>query len=88
MKLISCFFVISILIFGNSILAQEDWENPAITERNKLQLHVTFVPYQTLEQALNLQQEESPFFKLLNGNWKFHWAENPNCRPETNGCWR
>ena len=82
MKIISCFTLVSILFLGPVLIAQDDWENPAVIEYNKKAAHVTFIPFKTLEQALKLKREESPYFKLLNGNWKFNWVENPHSRPD------
>ena len=69
----------------NSYLsAQEsinDWENPSRIGENKEPPHATLLPYDHLEKALNGNREESPWFQLLNGNWKFHWAKNPDERP-------
>jgi beta-galactosidase len=79
-------FVASLFLFGNFTLvdAEEghDWENPRIIGRNKEPAHVTLVPYQDFQTALRGDREASPYFKLLNGQWKFHWAEKPAERPE------
>ena len=49
-----------------------DWENPQVLGRNKEDAHVTLVPYANIESALKGDRLASPFFKLLNGDWKFH----------------
>ncbi|MDO4181619.1 MAG: glycoside hydrolase family 2 TIM barrel-domain containing protein, partial [Bacteroidales bacterium] len=33
-------------------------------------------------QALKLGIEESPYYKTLNGTWKFHWVADPKDRPQ------
>ena len=58
-----------------------DWENPAVIGINKEPPHATLMPYETLEQALKLEREASPFYKSLNGTWKFHWVKTPEERP-------
>ncbi|MCX7682708.1 MAG: DUF4981 domain-containing protein [Anaerolineae bacterium] len=59
-----------------------DWENPRVVGRNKEPAHVTSVPYADAFSALCGERSASPFFKLLNGNWRFHWAPNPGAAPE------
>jgi beta-galactosidase len=65
-----------------------DWENPQIVGRNKEPAHVTLVPYADAATALvggyidRHGRAASPFFKLLSGDWQFHWAPNPASAPE------
>ncbi len=58
-----------------------DIENPAVVGRNKLDPHSFAIPYGNVEQAFADQWEASPWFKSLNGNWKFNWARDPSGRP-------
>ena len=59
-----------------------DWENPQVVERNKESAHATTVPFSDVPSALRGERSDSPFFLLLNGNWRFHWAPNPSAAPE------
>ena len=59
-----------------------DWENPQVLGRNKEDAHVTQVPYANIESALKGDRLASPFFKLLNGEWKFHWSPTPTSAPD------
>ncbi|MDI7275689.1 MAG: glycoside hydrolase family 2 TIM barrel-domain containing protein [Anaerolineae bacterium] len=59
-----------------------DWNNPAVFERNKEPAHATLVPYPDEALALAGDRYASPFLKLLNGTWKFHFARNPASAPE------
>jgi beta-galactosidase len=54
-----------------------DWENHQVVGRNKEPGHVPSVPYADEPSALAGEREASPYFKLLNGDWKFHYASNP-----------
>lgn len=63
------------------IFAQNDWENSTIFERNKEPGHATFVPLDLHGTSINFSKEESPFVKILNGNWKFNWVPKPADRP-------
>ncbi|HOW31403.1 MAG TPA: glycoside hydrolase family 2 TIM barrel-domain containing protein [Bacteroidales bacterium] len=66
----------------NSATAQQkavnDWENPAITSVDTEKPHVTMIPYAGENQARANDWNSSPFFKSLNGQWKFSFADNPD----------
>lgn len=59
-----------------------DWENPGIFERRRMPARASFIPYPDEESALSAERGRSPRFKLLNGNWKFNYAETPKLAPE------
>lgn len=59
-----------------------DWDNPTVFERNKEPAHATLVPYPDEALALACDRYASPFLKLLNGTWKFHYAPSPAAAPE------
>ncbi|NIP26878.1 MAG: DUF4981 domain-containing protein [Phycisphaerae bacterium] len=79
------------LIFAGSIYLQTgsaradttkpDWENPEVIGINKEPAHCTLVPYPDTRMALKADRTASPFYKSLNGNWKFHWVRKPADRP-------
>ena len=54
-----------------------DWENPRIVGRNKEPGHVPLLPSADEHAALTGQRADSPYFRLLNGSWRFHCAPNP-----------
>jgi beta-galactosidase len=56
-------------------------EDPQITGVNNLPPHVWFIPFPDSKSLAGKEPLESPFCKLLNGNWKFFWAKNPGERP-------
>lgn len=58
-----------------------DWENPKVFRINKEAPRAVFFPYATQEQALTFCKCNSPYVKSLDGNWKFHFAKNPDSRP-------
>ena len=58
-----------------------DWENPHIVHRNRLPAHAVLLPYQDESSALAGERDRSPWFRLLNGGWQFHFAENPGLAP-------
>ena len=58
-----------------------DWENPKVYDLNKTPRHVTKMPFQSIESAMSGINENSEYFKSLNGSWKFNWVGNPGERP-------
>ena len=58
-----------------------DWENPALLHRNRLPSHATSVPYADMETARAGERGASPFFRLLNGDWKFQYVPSPEAVP-------
>lgn len=68
-------------------VAANDWENEQVIGRNKLPSRATYYRFDTAEQALNATREnfgraDSPYVKLLNGDWKFHWVGKTEERPD------
>ena len=59
-----------------------DWENPRVVQRNKEAAHATLVPYPDEESAQACDRASSPFYKSLNGRWKFHWSPAPRDAPD------
>ena len=59
-----------------------DWESPAMIGRNKEPAHCTLMPYPDVHSAVEGRREASPFYKSLNGKWKFNWVRRPAERPQ------
>lgn len=53
------------------------WENPSITGVNKLEAKATFYPFNSIQNALNGDRTKSPYYKSLNGLWKFKLFDSP-----------
>ena len=58
-----------------------DWENPQLLSVNRQPAHATSVPYADAASALTGERDASPFFRLLNGNWKFSYLPSPESVP-------
>ena len=58
-----------------------DWENPNTFSIGKEKAHSTLIPFESIDEVLE-HREESKYFKLLNGNWKFNWVRAPHERPK------
>ncbi len=48
---------------------------------NKEPGHCTLTPYGDIDSAVECIREASPFYKSLNGTWKFNWVNKPADRP-------
>lgn len=66
--------------------AANDWENEQVFGRNTLPPRATFFRFDKAEEALNSSRDnfgraDSPYVKLLTGDWKFDWVRTPEERP-------
>lgn len=55
--------------------------DPGIFEINKEKPRSTFISFSSVDQALANDWDESPFYRSLNGTWKFNWVKKPSERP-------
>ena len=61
-----------------------EWNGqPGVFQVNREEARATFYNYDDTEQALARNKEESSKYKLLNGTWKFSWAQKPDERIAT-----
>lgn len=88
MKIIFAYlvFISIVLLQPDQVSAQSqpdipDWNNKLVFRVNQEPASATMLPYSSVTQALHGEYEKSNFFQLLNGKWKFHFAENPGKRP-------
>lgn len=58
-----------------------EWNNnPEIFHLNRRDASTTSFPFESVEQAKSTSFTESPFVRLLNGEWQFKWVNNPESR--------
>ncbi len=64
--------------------AQPDdaWNNLNVIQVNTEKPRATMISYADEASARSDDRSRSPWFKLLNGDWKFHWSKNPASRPK------
>lgn len=78
-------YVIFFFLFAFSsigLLAQTpEWENPRLFAVNKEQTRASSLPYSNEATAIKNDYAQSPYYLLLSGTWKFHWAQSPDQRP-------
>ncbi|MFT8889701.1 MAG: glycoside hydrolase family 2 TIM barrel-domain containing protein [Ethanoligenens sp.] len=58
------------------------WQNPAILHRNREQPTASLIPFGSAEAALDGISGQSPFYRLLNGDWKFSYYKRFDEAPE------
>lgn len=58
-----------------------EWENETIVDINKEKSHVSFYSYPDAGLAIQNKPESSPWYKSLNGTWKFQYCDQPEKRP-------
>jgi beta-galactosidase len=85
MSTIAALFICAGLVGGAALAGEEahpDWENPAMLGRNKEAPHATLMPFPDVATAMRGDRSASPWFRSLNGPWRFHWSPNPAARPQ------
>lgn len=59
-----------------------DWENPALTHKNRLDARAYFLGYENEELAMSLSRELARGFRSLCGAWNFKLFEGPAAVPQ------
>ncbi|MBS1701128.1 MAG: DUF4981 domain-containing protein [Armatimonadetes bacterium] len=58
-----------------------EWQDPQVVGVNKLPPRAEAIPFADANSAIEADRDKSPFYKSLNGNWKFWWCGRPADRP-------
>lgn len=58
-----------------------DWENQTLLHINREPSRASIVPYADADNALSGDRNASPFFRLLNGHWRFQYSLRPEDAP-------
>ncbi|MGB1127413.1 MAG: glycoside hydrolase family 2 TIM barrel-domain containing protein [Opitutales bacterium] len=58
----------------------EFWKDKNVFTIGTISHNCTHIPYPDIESAKSGVFEQSPYYKSLNGTWKFSWAERPPMR--------
>ena len=64
-----------------AILGRRDWENPAVTQLNRLPARPPFSSWRDALAARDDSSSES--LRRLNGEWQFSYFTQPECVPES-----
>ena len=76
------------LVFGllsgavHTVAAQEDWNDIHVCSVGKVPPHTNVIPYANEGDIVFLRYMESPYYRSLNGTWKFRAVENPSACPK------
>ena len=71
-------FMLVMGVLTTSLNAQPpDWENPFVVEINKEPARASFYGFESEALAEKGDRTGSRYYRLLNGDWKFSWSENP-----------
>ncbi len=59
-----------------------EWHDMQVNELNRLPVHTSFFAYETAALALSGDRTASTRHLSLDGQWRFHWVENADQRPD------
>lgn len=65
---------------GSQFAGEEWYDQRATFQVNREDAHTSFVSFGNVEDARVRDKEKSPSYQLLNGEWKFELADNPEGR--------
>jgi len=58
------------------------WQDLSVFKVNKEDPRATFIAYDDATKVNSDDYASSPYYKLLNGDWKFNWSPNPSSVPD------
>jgi beta-galactosidase len=82
--------LLGVVVLGATLLAPRpsrtqdllDWENPQVVGLGKLDPHAPVYPFADEATARTLDRPRSPYYRLLNGRWRFRFSPHPDARPK------
>ena len=83
MKNIICMIVVISTAAGAVRAENNDWENQDLTAMNTEKPHATMVvcpdatTAKSIGVAVNDERVKSPWYRSLNGGWKYHYSPSP-----------
>ncbi|MFS1422838.1 glycoside hydrolase family 2 TIM barrel-domain containing protein [Shewanella sp. 10N.286.48.B5] len=72
-------FAVGLMGYSSTVLAANDWENPDVVQVNKLPARATSYSFKSEETALK-RDRNTASIKMLNGDWKFQFADDDENR--------
>ncbi len=78
----NCIFT-ALLAFAASSAAAVEWNDLNVLQINREAPHASMMVFPDAKAALKAgpDRTQSPWFKSLNGDWKFNWVKKPADRP-------
>jgi beta-galactosidase len=82
-------YIIALVLLGASfsILSAQvkftfkEWEDPSVVQLGQLPPHTFAMSYPNTEDVFDNDFTKSPYYKSLNGTWKFYYVNTPEERP-------
>jgi len=72
---------LAVTTFPQAPTPRPEWDDPAVLHVGTERPHATLMVYPSADLASTGDRTRSPWFKSLNGSWKFNWAPGPAGRP-------
>lgn len=69
-------------MYNFGIGLEKAWEKPELTGINRLMARSILIPHQDTKSALTFDRAQSPWFRSLNGRWKFRMLRKPSEAPK------
>lgn len=82
MKWRSFFFLSVVFVLPGFTQERPEWDDVSVFRVNVERPHASMMAYPSRELALEGDRLRSPWFRSLNGDWKFHCAPSPAARPQ------
>lgn len=79
MKNISIALLTWLTVLG--AVAQNDWENPEVFQKNTEDARATFYAFSSVDKAVKNCLQSADYIKNLNGTWKFNYVGQASKRP-------
>ncbi len=79
--LFALLFLLPASLRAGDLPGNPDWENQAVFQINREPPHCTMAVFPGAKSAMLLKRGYSPYYRSLNGTWKFHWVKSPDDRP-------
>jgi len=57
------------------------WQDPTVLHRNREDPRALLIPFADTSAAISGERTRSPWYRSLNGDWLFHYAERPSTIP-------
>ena len=78
-------FLIAIIAVVTALVQPQaprpEWDDPAVLHVGTEKPHATLMVYPSADLAAAGDRTRSPWFRSLNGTWKFNWAPGPGQPP-------
>jgi beta-galactosidase len=69
-------------LFSQVNFTFKEWEDPSVTQLGQVPPHTFAMSYPNAEDVFENDFTKSPYYKSLNGTWKFYYVNQPEERPQ------